>query len=165
MKIDLRVSTKEDSGVLRNLFQYYIYDMSKITGKGVSKSGEFSFNQAGLDKYWGNTDHWAYLIYMGEDIAGFCLVRKYPKEMEVYDIEQFFILNAFKSAGVGTYAYNKLMLNHPGKWLIRVLKENAGALRFWLHVVRGQVGGEYITALELDDDLEMHFIRYEFSNI
>ncbi len=165
MKIDLRPATTKDVDILLNLFQFYIYDMSKIIGKKVGESGKFSFNQDALVKYWENTDHWAYLVYMGEDIAGFCLVRKYPEEKEVYDIEQFFMLNSFKSMRVGTQVFDSLMLNHPGKWLIRVLKENTGALRFWLKVVRGQVGNNYTSSFELDEDLEMHFIRYEFPSI
>ncbi len=161
MKIDLRSATTEDTDILLNLFQFYIYDMSRISRKDVDESGKFGFNQDTLAKYWKNSDHWAYLVYVGEDIAGFCLTRKYPREMDVFDIEQFFILNSFKGAGVGTQAFGCLMRNHPGKWLIRVLKQNTGALRFWLKVVRGQVGDNYISGFELDDDLEMHFIRYE----
>ena len=86
MQVELKSATKEDTNILLNLFQYYIYDMSRITGKGVGESGKFSFNPNSLDKYWGNTDHWAYLVYLGEDIAGFCLVRRYPREGDVYDI-------------------------------------------------------------------------------
>lgn len=165
MKINLMPVTSRNVDILLNLFQFYIYDMSKITGKGVGESGEFSFNQDALAKCWENTDQWAYIVYNGEDIAGFCLVRKYPEEKEVFDIEQFFILNSFKSMGVGTQVFERLMLNHPGKWLIRVLKENSGALRFWLKVVGGQVGDNYTSSIELDEDLEMNFIRYEFSSI
>lgn len=162
MKIDLRPATTKDLDTLLNLFQLYIYDMSTITGKRVGESGKYSFSQDTLVKYWDKPDRWAYLVYEGEDIAGFCLVRKYPEDKDVFDIDQFFILNSFKSTGVGAQVFGCLMLNHSGKWLIRVLKENSGALRFWLKVVRGQVGNNYTLSFELDEDLEMHFIRYEY---
>lgn len=53
------------------------------------------------------------------------------------------------------------MNRHIGKWQIRVLKENEAALKFWLSAVSDIVGCDYDSCLDIDVDLEMHFIRFE----
>lgn len=70
-------------------------------------------------------------------------------------------MRKFKGKGVGKKALLAVVANHPGKWQIRVLKENAAALKFWVSAVKNIVGSRYDVSLDIDVDLEMYFIRFE----
>lgn len=161
MEVSLKRIGSDSRHILENLFPYYIYDMSEFMGWNPNSDGLFTFNSATLDSYWKEADHVPYFIHVGKELAGFALVRNYPSEPEAFDIEQFFVLRKFKGKGVGKKVLLAVVANHPGKWQIRVLKENEAALKFWLSAVKNVVSSCYEVSLDIDVDLEMQFIRFE----
>jgi len=161
MEVSLKRIGSDSRHVLENLFPYYIYDMSEFMGWNPNSDGLFTFDCATLDSYWKEVDHVPYFIHVGKELAGFALVRNYPIEPETFDIEQFFVLRKFKGKGVGKKVLLAVVANHPGKWQIRVLKENEAALKFWLSAVKNVVSSCYEVSLDIDVDLEMQFIRFE----
>lgn len=146
--------------ILENLFRYYVYDLSECAGQSPDGDGRYSFNAEALNLYWMDAGHVPYFIIAGGEIVGFALIRKYPNAPEVLDIEQFFVLRKFKRQGIGKKALAQILLSHPGKWQIRVLKENIKGLKFWLTAVNSLVGNTYQQTLDIDVGLEMHFIRF-----
>ncbi len=163
MDISLKQISSSARAILENLFTYYVYDMSEYTGCGPDQNGIYGFKAEALNSYWTDAEHIPYFILAGADIAGFALIRKYPNAPETFDIEQFFVLRKFKRQGVGKKALAQILLNHPGKWQIRVLKENSAGLKFWIAAVTNLVGNNYQHELDIDVDLEMHFIRFTAS--
>ncbi|MGF1903433.1 GNAT family N-acetyltransferase [Aliivibrio sifiae] len=161
MEVSLRQIGSDSRHILENLFHYYIYDMSEFMGWNPDESGSYSFKSATLDPYWKDINSVPYFLYADNELAGFALIRKYPDDLEVFDIEQFFVLRKFKGKGIGKNALMAILANHPGKWQIRILKENEAALKFWLSATRNVVGNCYQFSLDIDVDLEMHFIRFE----
>ncbi|WP_413113350.1 GNAT family N-acetyltransferase [Thaumasiovibrio sp. DFM-14] len=147
--------------VLENLFQYYVYDMSEFMGFTPNDDGLYAFDSFQLDAYWLRDDHFPYLIFVGSELAGFALVRRYPSNTSIYDIEQFFVLRKFKGKGVGKKALGLVLKSYPGKWQIRILSENIVALNFWKSAVSNVVGSEYSLSEDLDVDLMMNFIRFQ----
>ena len=161
MAIEL-VSVKDDRRtVVENLFHYYMYDMSEIMGWKINPEGRYDVNLSLLDEYFDSPDNHPYLILCDDEIAGFSLLRRYPSEMSVHDIGQFFVLRKFKGKGVGRQAFRLSTSLFPGKWLTRVLDENKSALIFWVKVIDEITNGSYSLATEIDVDLPMNFIRYE----
>lgn len=160
MNVSLQKVDMSARAVLENLFQYYIYDMSEFTGWPPANSGLYTFNSTSLDRYWQLTDHVPYFIYADNELAGFVLIRPYPGKLDVLDVEQFFVLRKFKGQGVGKDALAAVLAIHPGQWQIRVLKENSAAFRFWHSAVGRIVGSNYFCTMDIDIDLEMHFIRF-----
>jgi len=160
MNVTLVAATQADRTVLDNLFQYYLYEMSDFLSLSVGTHGRFSYNPAQIDHYLQRDDHYPFLIYADDELAGFSLLRRYPSEPDCYDIGQFFVLRKFKGQGVGRAAFNLSVSRFPGRWITRVLKENRAALRFWTAVVSEYTGGEYILQEENDVDLIMDFLRY-----
>lgn len=159
MQTELRPASADERSIIDKLFQFYVYDLSSLTGKAIDNAGEFRFSADLVSKYWCKNSHWPYLIYANGELAGFCLIRKYPGET-TFDIDQFFVLNRFKRHGIGSAAFEKIIELHPGRWIIRVLKENTSALKFWMRCADRTTHNDYTLALEMDDDLEMHFIRF-----
>ncbi|EFP98409.1 GNAT family N-acetyltransferase [Vibrio caribbeanicus] len=114
-----------------------------------------------LDSYWLDRNHVPYFIYVDDVLAGFALIRPYPTSPDRLDVEQFFVLRKYKGQGVGKEAFEEILNIHPGKWQIRVLKENEPALAFWKSVVSHRVGENFEVCIDIDIDLEMHFIRFD----
>ncbi|MCG7499220.1 GNAT family N-acetyltransferase [Vibrio sp. Of7-15] len=149
--------------VLENLFQYYVYDMSGFLALSTNEMGQYNVNHSQLDIYWQRDDHTPFFIYVDSEIAGFALIRRYPTQLSTYDIEQFFVLKAFKGKGVGKKALKLLTTQFSGEWQVRVLVENSDGLQFWLSAITNIVEQEYVLSQELDIDLMMHFIRFTTS--
>lgn len=161
MEVSLKEIRVESRHVLENMFPYYIYDMSEYMGWAPNENGLFTYNSSNFDIYWEQNDHVPYFIYFGEELSGFVLVRKYPANDSVYDIAQFFVLRKFKGRGVGKQSLELVVKLFPGRWQIRVLIENDGALKFWKSAVSNLVGDNYEQSKNMDLDLLMHFLSFE----
>lgn len=146
---------------MENLFSYYLYDMSEFMGSNPNSNGLYISKPALLDPYWQGDNHVPYFIYADDILAGFALIRRYPADQQIFDIDQFFVLRRFKGQGVGKRALQEILAKHPGKWQIRILKANKPALKFWCSSVSNTVGSNYEISMKIDVDLEMHFIHFE----
>ncbi|QMV15549.1 GNAT family N-acetyltransferase [Vibrio spartinae] len=161
MEVQLTKIKKEQRKILENLFFYYIYDMSEYMKWNPDQDGKFSYNPSMFDPYWEQKDHVPYFIEADGELAGFVLIRCYPSDPSRYDVAQFFVLRKFKGQGIGKQALAQIVKAFPGKWQIRVLLENSGALSFWQSAVSDIVGGRYQLSQANDVDLLMHFIHFE----
>lgn len=160
--MELRLVEQSDRPILENLFSYYVYDLSEYMGWEPNADGVYTFNANSLDYYWQHDDHFPYFISINNQLSGFVLLRRYPQNKQYYDIEQFFILRAYKNQGVGKQVLKLLVQKHEGLWQVRVLTENKPALGFWISAIKELVGQNYKQTLDKDVDLEMHFIRFEY---
>ncbi|GLQ70836.1 hypothetical protein [Vibrio penaeicida] len=89
MEVSLKEIDLTSRHILENLFPLYIYDMSEYMGWSPNQEGLFIYNNSNFDVYWDREDHAPYFILVDGDIAGFVLIRKYPINLSLYDIEQF----------------------------------------------------------------------------
>ncbi|MBU2705250.1 hypothetical protein KCM76_04620 [Zooshikella marina] len=165
MKITLQHAKKYE--FIKNLFQYYIYDMSEYTGWPPYENGTFNVDDSisGLSDYWKKPEHYPYLIMVDKEVAGFSLVRKYPMSDSFYDMGQFFILRKFKHKGIGKKAFQLSVSRHPGAWITRVLPDNEGAKIFWLKAVKSVATGNISISTELYKSIQMEFIRFHVSTL
>ena len=161
MDVSLLKIEKGARNILENLFHYYVYEMSDFLAIAPNSNGHFCFNKSQFDVYWESESHLPYFIYVNQELAGFVLIRKYPSDPSINDIEQFFVLRKFKEKGVGKKAFKLVTQLISNKWQIRVLIENSRALHFWKSSVSNIVGQNYTLSKELDIDLLMFFIRFE----
>jgi len=160
MQVELERICPQSRQVLENLFPYYIYDMSEFMGWNPNELGVFSYNNANFDKYWLEDSHHPFFITVNGTIAGFVLIRKYPQDLSLYDIEQFFVLRKFKGLGIGKQALKKVITLFPGNWQVRVLLENKTGLGFWKSAI-SQLSNDYQYSQSKDVDLTMHFFHFE----
>ncbi len=155
------VCAKAHRNIVENLFPYYVYDLSAQSQWPCGDDGRYGFNTALLDPHWSRDDHWPWLIYCGDELAGFCLLRRYPNNPERYDIDQFFVLRKFKGQGIGKRAFELAVSAMPGLWQTRVLVENTAALHFWRGAINALTHGQYQQQIMPDGDLPMHFLYYQ----
>lgn len=165
MNLSLQQVLPTQRHIIENLFGYYIYEMSGFLQLNPNSDGQYSFNPESLSAYWQlpNSSYIPYFIYVDQNIAGFALVRRYPQCQALWDMEQFFVLRKYASQGVGHKAFAQVCAQHQGQWQIRVLKENVKALHFWKSAVSQLCAGVYSHTFDIDIDLEMHFLRFEYN--
>jgi predicted acetyltransferase len=161
MDLSLKIIESKDRHILENLFRYYVYELSGSTQLDPNAKGEFTFNTSALDLYWQRDDHIPYFIVVDSALAGFVLLRRYPANKTVYDVDQFFILKKYQGKGIGKQVLQQLVMLYKGAWQIRVLLENTAALYFWKAAVANVVGTVFALSTDIDIDLQMHFIRFE----
>ena len=137
-----------DLCIVRNLAQYCIYDMSEYMGWTCNKHGIYE-GCGDLPDYWKKPHHYPYLIYVGTEIAGFAAVRRAPHEEETMDVGEFFVARTYKGKGIGREIAVQLFRQFPGKWLVRVIAGNTGAVCFWEKVINGFTKGAVVRTAEV----------------
>ncbi|MFS2225987.1 GNAT family N-acetyltransferase [Pantoea sp. B65] len=156
-------SARNHRDIIENLFTYYVYDLAQSGQWPCGADGRYAYNPALLDAHWQRDDHWPWLIYCRDELAGFCLLRRYPANPQRYDIDQFFILRKFTGQGIGKRAFQLAVRTMPGLWQTRVLLENLPALHFWRSAIGSMTRQQYQQQVLPDGDLPMHFIYYQIA--
>lgn len=160
MKVSIRQATEEEKPIVVSLFNYYMYEFSRILESKLLSDGSYLKNTDLIDLYWQKDNHLPYFIEVDDEIAGFVFVRYYPEEVSVYDIDQFFVLKRYARRGVGQSAFKLCLELHPGDWLVRVLKQNDRGFKFWQNTISTVTDKNYSLKFELDLGVEMHFFRF-----
>ena len=165
MEVTVQTAADRDLAFVRNLVPYYIYDMSEYMGWGPNREGRYD-GCDDLADYWQKADHHPYLIMADDKAVGFAMVRPYPEDPTHLEIGEFFVLRKFRGCGIGRQSACLLFDAHPGKWLVRVLDGNAGALGFWQAVIHDYSGGHVAQTAETYEcphsgSWPMQFFRFE----
>ncbi len=130
-----------DTGTLRNLLQLYQYDFSAIEETPISLDGRFHQLDAVEFAH-------GYLITADDQLAGFALVgRRRPSvgsEPAMWCMREFFIMRAYRRAGLGGTAARLVIDRHPGDWEVTVTPNNLSAIEFWRTVLRAYGAEESI---------------------
>jgi predicted acetyltransferase len=142
--------------VLRNLFEFYVHDMTEWFDIDTKADGSFSYDTSLI---WKNGDD-AYLLKVGESIAGFALVGSAVGDSGVQDVREFFVLRKFRRSGIGRKMAMLVWDAHPGEWLVRVLELNAPAVLFWRAAIESQVRGSYEEELRIVNGRQWRFFRF-----
>jgi predicted acetyltransferase len=144
----------EQKPVLERLMQLYIYEFSESEGFDVNQDGLYEYKGAGVDSYWSEPDRHPFLIYVGEQIAGFVLVNCHTclKENEgARSIAEFFVMRKYRRKAVGKRVAFHLFDKFPGKWEIRQMQTNAAGQAFWRSVIDEYMGDRFSEAVLNDD--------------
>jgi len=144
--VSLDQATEGDSVLLANLLELYIHDMSEVFPHVVlGPDGRFGYRH--LPLYWSEPDRrFAFLIRCDGRVGGFILVTRgspVTSDPDVLDVAEFFVVRQYRRAGVGRQAASLLWARLPGKWIVRVLETNRGALAFWRDTVATFTGGSF----------------------
>ena len=144
--VSLEQASEAHSALLSNLLELYIHDMSEVFPHvQLGPDGRFGYSR--LPLYWSEPDQrFAFLIHCDGRIGGFILVTRGSPAVpdpDVLDVAEFFVLRQFRRAGIGREAASLLWHRLRGKWIVRVLEANAGALAFWRDTVAAFTGGTF----------------------
>lgn len=148
--VTLTPAIVSDSSLLSNLLELYIHDMSDFfPNLELGPDGRFGYSR--LILYWSDAHRrFAFVIRYGGKPAGFALATigsPASTDPDVLDVAEFFVIRRQRRSGVGRAAAFLLWNRLPGKWIVRVAEQNAGAIAFWRDVITDYSRG---TATESD---------------
>jgi predicted acetyltransferase len=142
----LDVASRNDIGLLANLLELYLHDLSSSFPITPGADGRFGY--ANLPLYWSEPDRrFPFLIKYGAATVGFVLITvgsPASEDPHVLDVAEFFVLRGYRRSGVGREAAALVWNRLPGRWCVRVLEANAGALNFWARVIAEYTGDRAI---------------------
>ena len=126
MEISLRPVELSHKEILFNLYQFYLYDFSRISEEDLGFDGRFEIK---LEHYWENYD-----------------TDPDPTHV-IYD---FLILSKYRRKGFGKLAAFQAFNLYQAKWKVVQMKTNEQAIRFWRNVVNQYTVGQYTEVFRED---------------
>jgi predicted acetyltransferase len=136
MHIQVLAAQASDAPRMANLLELYLHDFSEFVPSDIGEDGRFGYPY--LAAYWQERERFPFLIRVDAALAGFALVRQrslLSGAPDVMDIAEFFVLRGWRRRGIGRTAAHTLFRGFPGRWEVRVLEANVGALPFWEQTV------------------------------
>jgi len=149
-------------GLLVNLLQLYLHDLSEVEGWDVDESG--SFGEDDLNGCW--TDEWRhpFVIRASGKVAGFAIVDQIldaQADLKVFDMAEFFVLRRWRRRGVGREATRQLLALFPGRWEVRPFPGYRPGEEFWRCVCHELAVGDVASGTYHRHGIA--FPMYEFS--
>jgi len=145
-------TTADDTPVLQNLMQLYLYDLSQFSHREVDGRG--LFNHEHLDRYTHDANRAAFLVRLSGRPAGFALVDEHSvlngEGAGVRTIADLFVLRTHRRRGLGTHLALEVFRRFPGRWEVRQETGNEPAQAFLRKVIDRYTAGRYVE-LVLDD--------------
>lgn len=132
---------REQEPLFAHLLDLYAHELSAFHPVEFGPNGRFVYRD--LPSYWQEPGKIPLLITIGENAAGFALVRQIrltDRTEPLWDVAEFFVLKEHRRAGVATEAAHRAWRLFSGRWQVRVLQANRVALRFWEKVLGDFVG-------------------------
>jgi predicted acetyltransferase len=131
--------------VVRNLFAFYVHDMSAFVDLDVDSDGTFAV-PASLASYWEGPEaprRYPFLVRIDGRLAGFALIRRLADAAGTYDMGEFFVLRKYRRSGIGRHVACELFDRFQGDWEVRELPLNTAAQTFWRRVIADYTGGAF----------------------
>lgn len=142
-KVSLIATTIDKWALLEKLLQLYAYDFSEFTGDEINGCGDYGFGRL-LRHYWNGKNPDPFVIKIGNNIAGFVMVRIIQKDdVEYHSVAEFFILRKYRRSGLGKRSAQTVFKMFPGKWYVDIIQSNIPACTFWERVISEYTEGKY----------------------
>lgn len=144
MEIDVRTAKTREQHIVENLMQLYLHDFSEFEDLEIQEDGQYVYDF--LEQYWQNPNRYPFLFRHDNKIAGFALIRydvDFRSMSDQMEMIEFFVLRSVRRQGVGRAAATRLWDLFPGRWSLRVLTANTGALAFWRTIIADYTGGKF----------------------
>ena len=138
--VTLEPASKSRHDLIANLMQLYLHDLSEFTQENVSDMGTFEYPY--LDLYRVEPERHPILILVGEEVAGFALVRGLAPD--AYELAEFFVLRQFRGRKVGAQAAFDLFRRFQGTWHVAQEESNTPAQKFWRAVIGRFTNGDFV---------------------
>jgi len=176
MNAELALATAEDSPTIVNLWPLYQYDLSELGGQLPNAHGLFEDDNIHAYDYsqplrvWFNRPNhlFPYIIRVDGRAAGLAMIGKGPAHAPKgadYFVHEFFVLRPFRRHGIAAEMVRQIFAQHPGKWELWVIPENAPALAFWRKVIGEVAGGAFTETQEYKASWESEAVVLKFENI
>jgi len=149
MNVEVCRPNFEHRPIIKNLCVFDRYDLmpfiengdgSNVTPLGTlggSDATNHDESVADQDIWWTKPDILLPMLIRFQDLpAGFAMIARPPHAHRSVDyrLEDFFVLNKLRRAGIGRSAVSQIFQRHPGRWELGWLPKNTLAEAFWRSV-------------------------------
>ena len=129
-----------DIALIRQLMQAYLQDLSEFSGAVPNERGVFEPGKY-FNLYWTEATRHPFKILVGEEPAGFMLVRELAQR--VYSMDEFFVTRNYRGTGVGRFTARAVFNQFPGTWHVAEMESNTPAQHFWRKVIGEYTSGNF----------------------
>lgn len=133
----IRVAEEREREQIESMMQDYLAELAAYTDDLLPVDGRYEYPY--LDFYWRKGGRTPYLFDDGNRTSGFALVRQDqdPRNgSQFMEMAEYFVTVENRRCGTGTRCAREVFLNHPGRWQVGVMKDNAPAYGFWRRLLR-----------------------------
>lgn len=173
MKIEIVLSNKQNSNIIKNLFPLYLYDLSEIYGNVPNEYGIYEDEPIKtLAEQYNVQDVWfqkpdqlfPFIIFVDKKPAGFALVATggyAPKGVDYYMYE-FFLLRPYRGKNIGEISAKQVFDKFQGKWEIYTspTSSNKKGQSFWNKTINQYTLGNFERILGPTFDGEKLIFRF-----
>jgi predicted acetyltransferase len=140
MKIDVIPVGIDQRQVVRNLFQFYLYDSSDWESEDIGTDGLFYVHDPYFNQYW-DTEGWsASLVKVDDAMAGFLLIERSDiPGIDAPEFADFFVLKRFRRQGVGRRVVESVIADSASAWVVNVFEEDENSNAFWHSLFRSSL--------------------------
>ena len=131
-KIEVESARIEQSHVLENLIQLYVYDFTEYVPMILGPDGRYEYSR--LPLYWTARERYPFIVKVDGRLAGFALVKKgsdFSGDESVWDMAELFIVRCERRRGTGCAVAAHIWRLFPGPWEVPVMPHNSRAFEFW----------------------------------
>ncbi|MCC6314561.1 MAG: GNAT family N-acetyltransferase [Thermomicrobiales bacterium] len=153
--------------LLRQMFQFYLYDFSEMEHNDIGENGVFLPDpEPYLSRFWSDPDKTALLLRAGGRPVGFTLIEEhspFPDSRDRRYVAAFFVMRAYRRRGLGAIMAREMFRRWPGRWQVLEVRANPIAQRFWRGAIADAVGGDYAERWLSERELVQEFSNAEGS--
>ena len=157
MNVELKLTTKSEAQIIKNLIPLYLHDISEFDGRHPTDHGlicddgdlKTIAEQGEAHRGWWSASEifFPYLIVADGKPAGFNLISRgagVPKEIEAdVIVHEFFITHAFRGTKVGEEAAVQGFDLFRGRWEVVTYPEHERAIGFWRKAIGRYMDGAF----------------------
>ncbi len=145
MDIKLKTIQIKDKSVLMNMFQLYLYDITRFLPSELNNHGLYDYKY--IDYYWTEKNYKAYFVLVDRKYAGFVMINDQDflclKEKDSYNIAEFFILNKYRKNKTGKKVAHMIFDRFRGNWEVRPVSKSDEAKSFWENTIAEYTDNQY----------------------
>lgn len=129
--IKLQLVKDSEKEVLYNIFQKYLYEMTKYYDDEMDYKGNYLYRY--FDNYFVESTRKALFIIRDSKIVGFMMLNNnsYINQKPDHVISEFSIFPMYRKKGIAQEAIALAYSQYPGKWELKFSLKNKSAVNFW----------------------------------
>lgn len=129
--IELKLVKESEKDVLYNIFQKYLYEMTKYYDDELDDMWNYSYKY--FDDYFIEPTRKALFIKWEGKIVGFMMINNhsYIDQKPDYVIAEFSIFPNYRKKGIAQEAISIAFSQYHGKWELKFSLKNKSALNLW----------------------------------
>jgi len=149
MNNKIHLALKSEKPIIQSLLQPYLSELSRFPDEHPdSQDANGVYLYPYLDAYWREAGiRFPYLLYSGDKVTGFALVRK---DGNHWEMGEFYVKPSFRHLGIAETCAGEIFRLHPGEWRIGFNKHNNASRSLWLKLAKKLARGA-ISEGEMDD--------------